>query len=214
MLPAAIRFKLHHGPYRTPRFKFGATVKDEIRGKVKIIGISDARIPWPLAHYWARRSVVVYRGLAKAIRRESVQAVAYWFGISVDKVRLARRALGVPIHNGGTHWLRKRLAETPEFRRMARKAWATAGEREPNRGMLGKSHPKSVRRRISRSLLGRVQSAASLRKRSQSLKRNGSWRHWTADETALLSLPIHEVAERTGRTLVAIRLRRRKLGIA
>jgi hypothetical protein len=188
-------------------------VTDEIRGEVKIIGISDARIPWPLAHYWAKRSVVVYRGLAKAIRRESVQAVAYWWGISVEKVRLVRRALGVPLHNDGTARLRQRYAKTPEFRRMARKAWATAGEREPSRGMLGRRHSKAALRKISKAQIGRVQSTKTRRKISLEMKRNGSWRHWTADETALLSLPIHEVAERTGRTLVAIRHRRRKLGI-
>jgi hypothetical protein len=214
MLPAATRFKLHHGPYRTPRFKFGATVPDAIRGEVKIIGISDARIQWPLAHYWAQRSIVVYRSLVKAIRLESVQAVSYWWGISVEKVRLIRRALGVPVHNDGTTRLRKRFAETPTFRRMARKAWENAGRREPTRGMLGKTHSKSTRRKISRSLLGRIQSAASRRKRSQTLRRNGTWRHWTAEETALLSeLPAHEVAERTGRTVTAIRHRRRKLGL-
>jgi hypothetical protein len=214
MLPAPVRFKLHFGPYRTPRFKLGAIVADEIRGEVKVIGVSDARIPWPLAFNWAQRSIVVYGPLTRAIRRESVQAVAYWFGISVEKVRLIRRALGVPAHNDGTTRLRKRFAETPTFRRMARKAWENADRREPTRGMLGKSHSKSTRRKISQAMLGRVQSAASRRKRSQSLRRNGTRRHWTAEETALLAeLSAREVAERTGRTLSAIRHRRRKLGL-
>ncbi len=29
------RFKLWHGPYRTPRFKYGAKVVDEWRGEVR-----------------------------------------------------------------------------------------------------------------------------------------------------------------------------------
>jgi hypothetical protein len=148
MLPAAARFKLDH-EYRTPRFKIGATVTDEIRGKVKIVGISDARIPWPLSQHWTQRSVVVYGALERAIRRESVLAVAYWFGISVEKVRLVRRALGVPFHNDGTAHLRQRYAKTPGFRRMARKSWATAREREPTRGMLGRHHSKATRRKMS-----------------------------------------------------------------
>lgn len=49
MLPAAIRYKLHFGPYKTPRFKLGAYVEDEISGEVRIVGVSDARISWPLA---------------------------------------------------------------------------------------------------------------------------------------------------------------------
>ena len=45
MLPATIRYKLLFGQYRTPRFKVGAIAKDELRGDVKIVGVSDARIP-------------------------------------------------------------------------------------------------------------------------------------------------------------------------
>jgi hypothetical protein len=61
------RFKLHFGPYRTPRFRYGAVVWDEWRGEVEIVGISAGRIPWPIGAIQARRSLVVYRGLAKAI---------------------------------------------------------------------------------------------------------------------------------------------------
>jgi hypothetical protein len=97
MLRAAVRYKLHFGPYKTPHFKLGAVVEDEIRGEVKINGVSEARVPWPLAIHRPQRSVIVYGALARAIRRESVQAVAYWWGVSVEKVRVVRRALGVPI---------------------------------------------------------------------------------------------------------------------
>ena len=40
-----IRFKLHFGPYRTPRFKYGAVVQDALRGEVKIVGLTAGRIP-------------------------------------------------------------------------------------------------------------------------------------------------------------------------
>src|SRR5580700_6017768 len=40
------RFKLL-GNYRTPRFKYGDVVACEIRGDVKSVGLTDARIPWP-----------------------------------------------------------------------------------------------------------------------------------------------------------------------
>ena len=48
MLPASTRFKLHFGPYRTPRFRIGAVVEDEVRGEVTIVGLTGARIPWPI----------------------------------------------------------------------------------------------------------------------------------------------------------------------
>lgn len=41
------RFKLLFGPYQTPRLKYGDVVTCEVRGRVKIVGLTEARIPWP-----------------------------------------------------------------------------------------------------------------------------------------------------------------------
>src|SRR5688572_19030651 len=87
----ADRFKLHFGPYRPPRFRLGKTVTDEWRGDVAIVGVSNGRIPWPVGKAAGGKSLVVYAGLAKAIRRESVHAVAYWFGVSAQTVTRSRR---------------------------------------------------------------------------------------------------------------------------
>jgi hypothetical protein len=106
MLPARTRYQLLFGPYRTPRFKFGATVEDEIRGKVTIVGLTDARIPWPLGLKGKARGYIVYGALAQAVRRESAQAVMYWWGVSRPWVRACRRALGVGPQNEGTLQLR------------------------------------------------------------------------------------------------------------
>lgn len=65
MRSALIRYQLFFGPYRTPRFKIGSVGKAAIRGKVKIIDVSDARIPWPVSMNWTKRSLVVYGGLAR-----------------------------------------------------------------------------------------------------------------------------------------------------
>jgi hypothetical protein len=130
MLSAKVRFQLHFGPYRAPRFKLSAIVEDEIRGSVRVIGFSAGRITWPLAFYGRQRSLVVCGDLVRAVRSESVQAVAHWWGVSVEKVRLLRRALGVPAMNEGSIRLWKMYAQTPEFRRKARKARANAGSPE------------------------------------------------------------------------------------
>ena len=39
------RFKLSFGPYRTPRFEYGDIVFCEMRGEVKIVGLTNGRIP-------------------------------------------------------------------------------------------------------------------------------------------------------------------------
>ena len=42
------RFKLHYGPYETLLFEYGDVVECARRGEVKIMGITSARIPWPI----------------------------------------------------------------------------------------------------------------------------------------------------------------------
>jgi hypothetical protein len=44
----AERYKLLHGPYRTPRFRYGAKVLCEVRGEVLICGLTEAAIRWPV----------------------------------------------------------------------------------------------------------------------------------------------------------------------
>jgi hypothetical protein len=76
----AERFRLL-GKYQTPRFRYGRKVLCEVRGELTITGLSDAPIPWPLGKSGrGRHSLVVYKGLAKAIRRESNQAICCWGG--------------------------------------------------------------------------------------------------------------------------------------
>jgi hypothetical protein len=70
----AQRFRLL-GKYRTPRSRIGRTVLCEVRGEMVITGITDAPIPWPIGKHGAgRHSLIVYKGLAKAVRRELNQA--------------------------------------------------------------------------------------------------------------------------------------------
>jgi hypothetical protein len=224
MLPASIRFKLHFGPSARPRFKLGAIVEDEIRGQVTIVGLTDARIPWPIGRKGKYRALLVEATLARAIRRESVQAVAYWWGISTERVRVFRRALDVPVNNEGSSRLRKRYAETPAFRRTSRKAWANSGSPERRAKMsavkLGTTLPESARRKIAAANRRRIVTAESCQKMSKAVKklwaeRSRAERRWTPEEIALLKeLSNAEVAGRTGRTMNAIRHRRRILELA
>jgi hypothetical protein len=43
----ASRFRLP-GRYRTPRVRYGQTVRCLLRGEVEVVGLTDAPIPWPL----------------------------------------------------------------------------------------------------------------------------------------------------------------------
>ena len=108
------RFKLYFGPYRTPRFRLGKVVQDEWRGEVTIVGISIGRIAWPIGQTKRAKSFVVYGGLAKAIRRESVQAVAYWFGVTPQTVTKWPHKLGIAGEKlKGTTKLRQAYSHEP-----------------------------------------------------------------------------------------------------
>jgi len=109
----ANRHRLLFGPYRTPRFRIGSLVRCEVRGEVRIVGLSDDPIPWPLCRVGKWLVPVVYRGLAKAVRRESEQAVAHWWGIGKWQVWTWRKALGVPATTEGTSRLRSDYTREP-----------------------------------------------------------------------------------------------------
>ena len=147
---AATRYKLHFGPYHSPRMRLGAIVKDELRGKVHVVGFSDARIAWPIVLKNRSRSYGVFGSLAKAVRRESAIAVMHWFGVSRSWVRMCRRALKVPAHNEGTQKLRIKYAHTPAFRETARKGWAKAGDPRTPRKNWRASLARSGRRASAR----------------------------------------------------------------
>jgi hypothetical protein len=75
------RFQLL-GTYKSPNFRVGQAVRYAVRGEVVITGRTDAPIPWPLGRRGQGRvSLVVYEGLAKAVRRKLNQAVAHWWGL-------------------------------------------------------------------------------------------------------------------------------------
>src|SRR5262249_43247992 len=76
-MPAAGTPKLL-GTYRTPRFEYGDVVTCARRGDVRIVGLSEAPIPWPIGQTLPRgraRALVLYGDLAGAVRRESAEAV-------------------------------------------------------------------------------------------------------------------------------------------
>ena len=78
----ADRFRLRFGPYKTPRFRYGKIASCEVRGEVRIVGLSEGRIRWPIGQ--SRQgplALIVFGALAKAVRRESNLAVAHWWGV-------------------------------------------------------------------------------------------------------------------------------------
>jgi hypothetical protein len=98
------------GSYATPAFSYGDVVTCAVRGDLVLCGLSSAPIPWPIGKRPGKgaraRSLAIYGALADAVRRESGQAVAHWWGVAAQTVSAWRKALDVPETNEGTHALR------------------------------------------------------------------------------------------------------------
>ena len=111
------RFRLRFNTYRPPRCRLGRLLRCAIRGMVKVTGISDAPIPWPMTRRTRGRPFLIVSGaLVRAIRRESNQAVARAWGVTPLTVSTWRKALGGPRANEGTSrlqsdWTPERFTE-------------------------------------------------------------------------------------------------------
>jgi hypothetical protein len=214
--------RLHFGPYKTPTYKYGKVVQDEIRGEVTIIGTLDSKIPWPVFQGPSSRLHVIYKDLARAIRQESNQAVAHWWGVTPQTVTKWRKALGVAANNKGTSATRR-----AEWKRNQKALLAAldAGRSNPARAAniakakLGKPRPKHVLEAMHNAWRGQKHSKETRQQMSLAHKRRGTRPPaagvpWSAKEDALLhKLPAAEVARRTKRTVSAVRSRRSQLGM-
>jgi len=213
------RTKLYFGPHRTPRFKRGLIVFDESRGDVRIVGLSDAPIPWPLGvSRTGAKALVLYKDLAQAVRKESNKAIQYWWKIGMAPVTRWRKALSVNRYNRGTTLLQKANGHLPYMARIQRKSRTKEALRK--RGIavaaykVGKPRPPRVLRAL---LKARHRPQSAEHRRKISLANKGRYmrglvpKPWAQWEDALLLLPMQDVIAKTGRTRYAIQLRRRKL---
>jgi hypothetical protein len=54
---------------------------------VKIVGMSDAQIPWPIGATKGIEQLIVYKGLATALRKETAAAVAARWSVSLKTAK-------------------------------------------------------------------------------------------------------------------------------
>jgi Ni/Co efflux regulator RcnB len=218
-----LSIRLRFGPYTTPRYKYGSVVMDELRGEVTLVETSSAKIPWPIGTRGRAKTLVLYKDLARAVRRESNQAVAYWWGVTPQTVTKWRKALGVLATNEGTSAVRSELITPAKKKRFVEAVRPTL--RSPKRRAKiaaargGKPRPKHVIEVLRKTHLGQKLSDEQRRKMSEAHKRRGTRPPaagvpWTAKEDQLLrKLPARDVAKRTGRTLTAVYARRNLLKV-
>ena len=166
----------------------------EIRGHVVLTGLHEAPIPWPVCktqgRSTGRTSLVVYRGLARALRRESEQAICHSFGVCPTTVWKWRKALGLAdTPTEGTLRRMRDLAARPAVVAGLRKAQDQAGDPQRNakisRALKGRPKPPQVGEAVRRANRGKRASAGTRRKMSEAQRRrqvvpvpHRSWEPW------------------------------------
>lgn len=216
-------FKLH-GNYRTPRFSIGAKVQCEVRGELKIVGMTDAPIPWPLGvgRRGGAKSLIIRGDLVRAIRRESVSAVCHWFGVDELTAWKWRKVLGVPERNYGTRKLWEANAAAGSFWPGVKAGTAKAADPFRRARLAaahqGKRHSRQAVEKTRQAHLGRKHSTATRRKMAEAWKRRrmgkgkpagGYWKAW--EDALIRADSVSEVMRWTGRTRGAVQWRRRVL---
>jgi hypothetical protein len=195
----ADRFKLL-GTYRMPRFRLGQMVRCAIRGQVVITGITKAPIPWPVAKKGkGRHTLVLYKDLAKAVRRESAQAVCHWWGICKSTVWQWRKALGVEPTNEGTSRLRRDHFAEPWGEKARRMAWAKAQDLERGRKISDAHraalvHPEGAEEDLAAQAVGAALQEDGLKSSRQACHDSDSQGKATRLERAMVSSLILAVA--------------------
>lgn len=213
------------GSYKTPTFEYGDVVGCARRGEVRIVGLSDAPIPWPIGQTLPRgssRSLVLYGDLANAVRRESAEAVMHFWGVGPSTVWHWRKALGVGQYTEGTRRLKSEaLSPVLEKAREASRPTLNSPQRRAklSAALRGKARPPHVIEAIRKGQLGKKHSAQTREKMSRMHRQRGTLvpgtNLWTAEEDDLVrTLPPAEAAEATGRTLTAVYARRRELKLS
>jgi hypothetical protein len=218
----ADRFRLL-GKYRTPRVSVGRVVRCEIRGEVEVASFTDAPIPWPRCRTSRRHAIILYGDLARAVRRESAQAVGYWWGVDIQTVWRWRKVLGVGATTPGTSRLRSDYTKEPWAIEAQAAMQAKAGDPERREKIAaakrGKARPPHVIEAMRQARIGTHHSDEARRRMSEAQRARGTrppaaGHPWEPEEDALLgTMPDDEVAQRTGRTLDAVKCRRVKLDV-
>jgi hypothetical protein len=194
---------------------------------VTVGGITDALIQWPCARKGGLRSPIVCGDLVRAIRTESVLAVAHHWGVCDGTVWKWRLALNVaPMTNGSRRLRIDYAAETltPEVRTKAREAMHSADVRARlSAARQGRTqHPNTIA--ACRELGRRPKSEAwkrALSERSKKMWENPeahglpARRTWTKEELALVGTDSDKVvAKALGLPVSVVKYKRDSLGIS
>ena len=221
------KYRFLGGPYAAPACRVGRKLYCRWRrGWVKVDGLTDAPVMWPFTRPTGPRSPILCGDLVRAVRDESVAAVAAHWGVGRETVWRWRQALGVDEYNRGTRQLiRDTIPEKVDFARLAEaRAASRAPEARAKMSATRKGRkPPAAFLAAAREAARRPKSESFRTKLSERLKREWASgarrppppsRPWGAEERARLGqAPDAVVAREIGRSPTAVQKARLRLGI-
>ena len=205
------RHRLLFGPYEPPLVKRGFLV-DALRGKVPFGTFTNALIPWPKARRRGKSGsggIVLCGDLLRALEKESIPAVSYYWGVSRATVGNWRRALEMKGRTAGAQRLVSlgvELAKLPESRKKIAEA---------ARGRVLSATTKSrLFAGIHRGWRERFKARQAAFRRTGRFPKATKSDPWIPEEEKLLpELPTSELVRVLGRSSKSIQARRIYLGI-
>lgn len=93
------QFHWRAGPYRPPVVNVGGMLRDEMRGDIKVEGVTNAPVPWPAADYKKGRGLergllpILCGDLVRAVCEEDELAVAHYWGVTRYMVEQWKQAI-------------------------------------------------------------------------------------------------------------------------
>jgi len=162
----------------------------------------------------------VFRGLDRAVCVESLQAIAFWWGVGTYSVHQWRKALGVRQPTAGTTRLRREYFHEPWSEEARGKAharnWDPARCEKISATLRGRVQPRHVIEAAAAARRGMRHSEETRRKMSESHRRRGTIvpgiQAWSPAEDELLkTMSVEEVVRQTGRTERAVSTRQNRL---
>ena len=139
------------------------------------MGITSDPIPWPIGQTKRAKTLVMFRDLAKALKKESATAICHWWGITEQTVTVWRKKLGISSGTLGSRKLRSAYGSHPEFRHVLEAAQAKL--KDPARAakisaaLKGRPKPKHIREMLLAARLGRKASEETKQKMREAHQR-------------------------------------------
>jgi hypothetical protein len=184
-------------PYRPPPVKIGERVYCLYREReCRVTSFSLGRIRWPTVQPIGQRvgsGLWVSDELKRAILTESVKCLVHWFGVSGTIVWRWRKTFGVSVFGTpGSKCLHQAASE---------RAAATCGDKRIRAHSRAKMSAANVQCDMG------AKPVKTTSKRCEA-------GNWTPEQEAMLgTIPDADLAFRIGRTVTAVEVRRRLLGI-